>query len=163
MKKEFLISSIWRGILASGILLAVFFGIVTAVSGFEFALNQFYSFWYFLISLSVGFGIQIGLYSYLKKATQAHCSVGTMAVTGTTSTLSMVSCCTHYLVNIVPLLGIGVFASFIGQYQKEFFWVGIVFNLAGISYIAYKLNQFLHEKNEMDPSSPDDGHSSRGM
>lgn len=48
-------------------LLLLYFAIVTLISGFKFALSQFESFWYFLVSLAVGFGIQIGLYSYLKQ------------------------------------------------------------------------------------------------
>ena len=48
-------------------LLLLYFVIVTLISGFEFALSQFTGYWYFLGGLALGFGIQIGLYSYLKQ------------------------------------------------------------------------------------------------
>src|SRR3989344_430393 len=54
------------GILASSILLGVYFTILTLVSGWSFAQEQFASYWYFVVSLAIGFGIQIGLYQYIK-------------------------------------------------------------------------------------------------
>ena len=70
----------------------------------------------------------------------------TVAVTGTTSTLAMVSCCAHYLANIVPVLGIAGAFTIVGQYQKELFWVGLVFNALGIIYIGRKVVQFKRKK-----------------
>lgn len=133
------------GILASLILLIVYGAVVSLVSGTAFALDQFRQFWYFIVSLAVGFGIQIGLYSYLRQEVRnMHMKVSgrAVAVTGTTSTLAMVSCCAHYLANIVPILGIAGALSIAGQYQKELFWVGLAFNAAGIVYIARKVYQF---------------------
>lgn len=126
-------------------LLFFYFLIVTLISGFKFALSQFLSYWYFLISLTIGFGIQIGLYSYLKQLVKnSNLTIGkkTVAMTGTTSTLSMISCCTHYLANIVPILGIGGALSIIAQYQIEIFWVGLVFNAFGIVFLISKIIKF---------------------
>jgi len=66
---DFLIAkkSIIMGLLASLVLLLVYFSVLTFVSGFSFTLDQFSRYWYFIISLSVGFGIQIFLYFYLPK------------------------------------------------------------------------------------------------
>ena len=50
----------------------------------------------------------------------------------------MVSCCTHYLVNLLPILGATGLAALVAQYQVELFWVGIAFNAAGIVYIGTK-------------------------
>ena len=126
-------------------LLLLYFAIVTLVSGFKFAMSQFESFWYFLISLAVGFGIQIGLYSYLKQLVKNSSMVmgkKTVAMTGTTSTLAMISCCAHYLANIVPILGIAGALTIVAQYQTEIFWVGLAFNLFGIAFISNKIIKF---------------------
>ncbi|MEK7193415.1 MAG: hypothetical protein AAB652_01355 [Patescibacteria group bacterium] len=126
-------------------LLLLYFLIVTLVSGFKFALTQFSSYWYFLISLALGFGIQIGLYSYLKQLVKNSGAImggKTVAVTGTTSTLAMISCCAHYLANIVPILGIAGALSIIAQYQIEIFWVGLFFNVFGIAFISNKIIKF---------------------
>ena len=69
-------------------------------------------------------------------------SKGTVAVTGTTSTLTMISCCAHYLANILPALGIAGILSVIGQYQIELFWAGLFFNVGGIAFISNKIYKF---------------------
>jgi Cu+-exporting ATPase len=51
----------------------------------------------------------------------------------------MVSCCTHYLVNLVPILGAAGLVTFVSQYQVQFFWVGLAFNAAGLAYIGKRL------------------------
>lgn len=122
------------------LLLALYFGIVGLVSGGPYALEQFTSYWYFLVSLAAGFGIQMGLYTYLKRLV-AHASATkkVVAVSGTTSTAAMVSCCAHYLTNILPVLGATGLATIAAQYQIQFFWVGLALNLAGIAYILPKV------------------------
>ncbi len=94
------------GILALGLLLGVFFGVLTLVSGWEFTLEQFAAFWHFTITLAAGFGVQVGLYTYLRRLTRHGDAAGKVAaVSGGTSTAAMISCCTHYLANVVPILG----------------------------------------------------------
>ncbi|OGI64901.1 hypothetical protein A3H53_03825 [Candidatus Nomurabacteria bacterium RIFCSPLOWO2_02_FULL_40_10] len=135
--------SILYGILASSVLLVVYFAILTLVSGWTFALEQFASYWYFIISLTVGFGIQITLYQYIKSLVHSGQGMGKIVgVSGTTSTAAMISCCAHYLVNLVPILGVTGLVTFVGQYQVELFWVGIVFNLFGIMFISSKIIKF---------------------
>lgn len=119
------------------LLLAIYFGVVSLISGMGFALEQFAMFWYFIVPLAVGFGIQVGLYTCLKNLVGKHGASGkVVAVSGTTSTAAMVSCCAHYLVNIVPILGITGFLTVVAEFQVELFWVGLVFNAAGIVYVA---------------------------
>ena len=135
------------GLLSMIILLSAYFAIVGFVSGIKFAESQFAEFWYFVVSLALGFGTQVGLYSYLRQMIKNHMMSGdgtgkTIAVTGTTSTLSMISCCAHYLINILPILGIAGVLSFIGQYQKGIFGIGILFNLFGIFYISRQIIKF---------------------
>ena len=65
-----------------------------------------------------------------------------LGVTGATSATAMLSCCTHYLVNLLPIIGAAGVVTFVAQYQTELFWVGILFNLLGIAYISNKIIQF---------------------
>ncbi len=133
------------GLAASLTLVGIYFIAVGVISGESFARQQFSQYWYFLVTLAVGFGIQIGLYSYLRVAIKQHNMKGagkTLAVTGTTSTLSMISCCAHYLANIIPILGVAGALSVVAQYQVQFFWVGLLFNLFGIIYITRKVINF---------------------
>ncbi len=135
--------SILHGTLASAILLGVYFAILTLVSGWSFAQSQFASYWYFIISLAIGFGIQIALYKYIKSLVHSGNGMGkVVGVSGTTSTAAMISCCAHYLVNLVPILGITAIATFISQYQIKIFWIGLAFNIFGIVFISNKIIQF---------------------
>jgi Cu+-exporting ATPase len=122
------------------LLLAIYFGVVGLISGMNFALEQFAKFWYFIVPLALGFGIQVGLYTYLKNLVGQHGASGkVVAVSGTTSTAAMVSCCAHYLANILPILGVTGFLTIVAEYQIELFWVGLIFNAAGILYVSSKV------------------------
>jgi Cu+-exporting ATPase len=128
-----------KGLLAAAILLAAYFAIVSFISGFDFAASQFSQFFGFIIALAIGFGVQFGLYSYLKEKAAGMGEGKVVAVTGATSTAAMVSCCAHYLANIVPLLGVTAFATFLAQYQVRFFWAGILMNFLGIAFIINRI------------------------
>lgn len=125
------------------ILLGVYFVAVGLLSNAAFAVNQFKQYWYFIVSLAVGFGIQIALYQHLKNLVHSGRGMGkVVSVSGATSTVSMVSCCAHYLVNIIPVLGITGITTFVAQYQSKIFWVGLVFNAFGIIFIGNKIFKF---------------------
>ncbi|MBI4136267.1 MAG: hypothetical protein HY481_01835 [Candidatus Vogelbacteria bacterium] len=131
------------GLVGTLTLLGLYWIIVGLISGREFAVAQFSSYWYFFISLAVGFGIQIGLYTYLKRLiADEKVSGRIVTVSGTTSTVAMLSCCAHYLVNILPVIATAGVISLIGQYQIELFWIGLAFNLAGIGYITKQIIKF---------------------
>ena len=86
----------------------------------------------------------MGLFVYLRRAVHGAASGKVMVASGTTSGAAMVSCCTHYLVNLLPVLGATGVVSFVGTYQVELFWFGIVSNLAGIAYVGRRVVLFIH-------------------
>lgn len=134
------------GALAFVLMLAVYFGVLTLVSGWSFTLDQFAQFWYFIVPLAIGFGIQVGLFTSLRVLVGTEKKSGAMVATsGTTSTAAMVSCCAHYLANVAPMLGATGLVAFAAQFQVELFWVGLLFNLAGIAYIGNKVLQASRE------------------
>lgn len=130
------------GLTASGALLAVYLGLLSLLSGARYALDQYLLYWPYLTALALGFGIQVGLFVYLRRAVRAAASAKAVAVTGTTSGAAMLSCCTHYLVNLLPALGATGLVSLVGQYQIELFWLGLAANLAGIVYVSRRLVLF---------------------
>ena len=99
---------------------------------------QFVDWWPFVVALAAGFGIQIALFVHLRRALH-RASGKVVAATGVTSAAAMVSCCAHYLVNLLPVLGATGLIGFVGQYQSELFWFGIASNLAGIAYLASRV------------------------
>jgi len=123
-------------------LLGFYFVVLTFVSGWSFTKEQFDDNWYYVLGLSAGFGIQIGLYSYLRSASQRgeqlhhkDSSEKVVVASGATSTTTMIACCSHYLVNILPIIGVTGLVVFVAQYQTQLFWFGILANLLGIGYI----------------------------
>ena len=140
MPNNAILKPIVYGISASIVLLGIYFVVLSLLSGWEFAQGQFSMFWYFIVGLAVGFGVQVGLYIYLKYLIKSNREGGKiLGVTGVTSPATMISCCTHYLVNLLPILGVMGVVTFVAQYQIQLFWVGIVSNLGGILYIASKI------------------------
>lgn len=136
-----IIKSIGKGLLAAGGLLTLYFFLVSSISGWTFAKSQFIANWYWIIGLAVGFGVQIFLFAYLRALHRERMAGAVAATTGTVSGLTMVACCAHYLVNILPIVGISAFAAVVGQYQRELFIVGAVLNIGGIAYMGAQLIQ----------------------
>jgi len=128
---------VWVGVVGTLALLTVYFASLLLISGWDFTRESFGEFWYFVTALALGFGAQIGLYTYLRQiALHTHGTGKVVAVSGTTSTSAMVACCAHYLANVVPVLGATGFIALVAQYQIELFWVGLAFNFAGLVYIG---------------------------
>lgn len=150
MDKAFLPPQILRplavGVLAFVLMLAIYFGVVGLISGLDFTLEQFAKFRYFILALALGFAIQAGMYTRLRQLAGRHGASGkVVAVSGTTSSAAMVSCCAHYLANILPMLGVAGVLTVIAEYQVELFWVGLAFNTAGILYVATMLVKISRE------------------
>jgi len=144
--KNNLVKPVLAGLIAASVLMGLYFGALTAVSGWQFTLEQFQQFRYFIIALAAGFGIQVGLFVHLKELVHGARSQGVvLATSGTTSTAAMVSCCAHYLANIAPVIGAAGLVTFATQYQVELFWVGLAFNVGGILYITSKVIQATKE------------------
>lgn len=95
--------------------------------------------WVGLVGL--GFGIQIGLYVYLRLIISAMALVGATAMTSagtTTSTVGMIACCAHHLVDVAPLLGLaGASAltpvvTFLAEWKIPFILFGLAVNAIAI-------------------------------
>jgi P-type Cu+ transporter len=128
------------GVLAFGLMLGAYFGALTLVSGWTFTVTQFSEFWYYILPLAAGFGVQVALFMQLRRLVGSSKESGTVvAASGTTSTAAMISCCAHYLTNVAPMLGATGLVVFAAQFQVELFWAGLAFNLAGIAYVGNKL------------------------
>jgi hypothetical protein len=127
---------IW-GITAAMSLLFIYFLIVSLAESFIHAIDQFRELWYWIALLVAGFGIQAGLYSYIREVLKVRKSSGaatsSMAAAGGISTTSMVACCAHHVTDVLPILGLSAAVVFLNQYQTLFIVVGVLSNLIGIT------------------------------
>jgi len=131
------------GVLASFAVIGAYLGMNTLTSDWYFAKVQFNEYRWWIISLAIGLGIQVTLYTLFrshhrgKKKTAANSS---MAASGGVSALAMMACCSHYLATIIPLLGVSFLSAAavasLAQYQPYFFLAGIVSCLFGIWFMV---------------------------
>ena len=128
------------GAMAAVAMLAIYLAVLSLVSGWSFTVSQFGEFWPYVVALAVGFGAQVGLFIQVRQIHSGHHGAQrAVAVSGTASTAAMLACCTHYLANLVPIIGMAGIVTFVAQYQIEMFWVGLAFNATGLAYIAAQL------------------------
>ena len=136
-------SGIWLpaavGAVSAGALLGLFLGALTLANKFEYALEEFERLQWWLIALAAGFGVQAALYTRVKLAARARTQAATaeVAASGGVSAGAMLACCSHYLTNILPIVGVSALSMFLTRYQTSFLVLGIFSNLAGTAYMLY--------------------------
>lgn len=136
-----LVIPVVAGILAALAMLGVYLGILSAFQSPSHAFEQLATdrVWVGLVAL--GFGTQIGLYTYLRLIVHAAKAAGATAMAGTgtgTSTLGMIACCAHHLTDIAPLIGLtgasGLSGAigFFTEWKYAFIALGLGMNAIGI-------------------------------
>ena len=103
--------------------------------------DNFFQFWYLIVGIIIGFGVQIGLWVYVKNYPK-HDGTGTIAgVSGATSGSAMLACCAHHVADILPILGFVGIASWLTQYQRPVLILGLSVNILGIMYMLRVLEK----------------------
>lgn len=129
MKKHLIV-----GGAAAVLLLLVYLGIITLAEGFEHALNQASGLWYWMVALAIGFGIQAGLFSFIRQNIRRRAvTTASVGASGGVSAGSMVACCAHHLSDVLPFLGLAGLATFLANYQLSFIIAGVLSNIVGIT------------------------------
>lgn len=108
--------------------------VVLALLGFPMmSIELIEKYLFLIILLLVGFGIQVGLFTYFRHVNALTCT--TTVASGGIATVSMILCCSHYLLNILPFLGAVVSISALttlSEYTPHFLLIGIASNILGI-------------------------------
>jgi len=134
MKLKFRI--IRNSLLAILIVISVNFLVLYSLNFPTMAIFQIKKYLLLLILLITGFGAQIGLFTYLQHKS-VICSVTSMT-SGGVSSMSMILCCSHYLLNIFPFIGAS-FASSLTRYTLQILLFGLLANAAGIYLMIKKM------------------------
>lgn len=107
--------------------MAVYYLIVGFLSrDWRYPIEQFISLQPWMSLVVGGFGVQLGLWSWLRQGSRM------VAGTGGMGGLAMAACCAHHVSEVVPFLGVAGVAVFLTEYQKELLMVGVVANGIGI-------------------------------
>ena len=128
-------SYLW-GITGSVFLLAIYFVTLTLSNSFVHAIEELKLLGIWITLLTVGFGIQTGLFAYIRGSLKARASAqatASMAATGGMSATSMVACCMHHVTDILPILGVSAATLFLVKYQSFFLAIGVASNFIGIT------------------------------
>lgn len=103
---------------------------------------NFSEFWYLIAGIIIGFGVQIGLWVFIKNGAVHHRHGAALpGASGAVSGTAMVACCAHHLADILPILGLSGTAIFLTQYQRPFLVIGLSINLLGIAYMFHILGK----------------------
>src|SRR3990172_8080086 len=125
------------GVLGAVALIGLYLGIVRFGSNsWPHAVELLLTDWYLVAAVATGFGIQIGLFTHLRRLLRANGGVRSataMAAGGTaTSTTSMVACCLHHLADVLPVIGLSGAAVFFTTYKVPVILFGLATNALGI-------------------------------
>ncbi|MBI2132335.1 MAG: hypothetical protein HYT99_05905, partial [Candidatus Tectomicrobia bacterium] len=104
------------GVLSAGALLGLFIGALTLANKFEYALEEFERLQWWLAALAAGFGVQAALYTHVKRAAsraRTQAATAEVAASGGISAGAMLACCSHYLTNILPIVGVSALSMFL--------------------------------------------------
>jgi len=138
------------GLAGVGLLIGLYFLILSVANSPEYAVNQFKSLWYWFLPLVIGFGIQLGLYTYIKRFEhdKLHGAGASVAASSGVSAGAMIACCLHHIADLLPLLGLSAAALFLIEYQIPFIILGIASNAVGITMMLAVMQEHnLYHKN----------------
>ena len=134
-----LILPIVYGAMGSASLQGAYVFILSLLSTFEYAWQQFVTLSPWMVPLVAGFGIQVGIFFYTREyislAKKGFLHKGPVAASAGVSTGSMIACCAHHAVEVLPIIGLSAAAVFLSRFQTFLLGVGIVSNLVGTVYM----------------------------
>lgn len=120
--------------------LIFYLGMITLAQGWAHASAQLLDDRNFIAAIVLGFGTQVGLYTYLR-GLHASTAVGGVAASTGTSAAAMLACCAHHLADVLPIVGVAGAAVFLNAYKTPLLWLSILMNLAGVAYLLWKIQQ----------------------
>jgi len=142
------------GLMGAALLTGLYFGIVSWAESPQHAVELFWEDRWIVFPIILGFGVQAGLYTILKKrwfvpVVSTGPSGPMMGAGGTTSTLAMVACCAHHVADVLPILGLTAAATFLAQHRIAFMLVGLGTTLLGIAVMLAILFKERHKAMRM--------------
>lgn len=124
-----------RAGLIAGILLALGYSLIIGLSSRSLShlLAQWRTDALFIALVTVGFGVQMGLFSHVRRVIRGDGTVAAVTAGSTaTSTTAMVACCLHHLNDVVPFLGLSGAATFLVAYKTPVVLLSVAANGLGI-------------------------------
>lgn len=135
------VKAVVAGFLGSlGLVLFYFLITVLVTSSLQFPVNQFRTYKFLMTPLVLGFGIQVGLWQYLRLKRVKTTGVGVVAGAGISGG-TMVACCVHHLTDILPILGFSALSVVLVKYQVWLLVLGVLTNIVGIALMVRRIRE----------------------
>jgi copper chaperone CopZ len=135
------------GVVAALSVVGFYLGLLTLTSEWYNAKAEFREYIFWILALSVGLGVQAILFSLLRawhKGGSVKAAKCTLAASGGISTTAMAVCCSHYILPLLPALGLpflSTAAASLADYQTYFFLVGVLSNVFGIGLMIRMMDK----------------------
>jgi Cu+-exporting ATPase len=132
------------GTIAAVFMLAVYLTIVGLAQGWSQAVQLLRQDAFLVAPITLSFGVQVGLYTYLRAIVRARSRSGgaITGASGATSTAAMVACCAHRVADLLPFLGLSAAAGFLAAYKVPFMVFGLGVSLTGIAVILRRIVRY---------------------
>ncbi len=132
------------GLVGALALTGLYFAIVSWAESPSHALELFWEDRFIVTPIILGFGVQVGLYTVLKKRlfmpiSDTGPSGALTGAGGGTSAVAMVACCAHHVTDVLPLVGLTAAATFLAEYRAAFMLIGLGTTLLGILVMLFIL------------------------
>ena len=124
-----------NGLIASISLSGIYFLFLLLIGGFDHAAGFITSLWYWLAIIIAGFGLQFGLYTYIRQRIKSRAATVEVSTSMGVSTGSMVACCLHLAVNLLPIVGLSALTIILTTYQIPIILIGVFSNIIGAVYM----------------------------
>jgi len=124
------------GALAGLALIAVYVAVLGFANSLQHVASEFLRLWFWIVPLVLGFAAQIALFVYARGATKGRGGLPKGGVVGSSvaNTVSMLACCAHHLVDVLPLIGLTGAALILARYQSVFLVLGVTSSIASLTY-----------------------------
>jgi Cu+-exporting ATPase len=132
------------GTIAAVLMLAVYLTIVGLAQGWSQVMQLLRQDAYLVAPIILTFGVQVGLYTYLRAIVRARSRSGgaITGASGATSTAAMVACCAHRVADLLPFLGLSAAAGFLAAYKVPFMVFGLAVSLTGIAVMLSRIVRY---------------------
>ena len=135
--KRFLLPAL-AGLVGVLLLTGLYFGIVSLAESPAHAAQLFWEDRAIVLPIILGFGVQVALYTVLKKrlfvpVAETGPSGALTGASGGMSAAAMVACCAHHAADVLPLVGLTAAATLLAEYRIPFMLVGLGTTIAGIA------------------------------
>lgn len=142
------------GIVGAALLLAAYLAVLGLSQSWAHAIDFLRADAYLVAPIVLSFGVQVGLYTYLRAIIRARSRASGVltGAGGATSAAAMAACCAHHAADLLPFLGLSAAAGFLSAYRVPFMVLGLAVSLAGVALMLRRIVLYRKMHMHVEPS-----------